>query len=140
MKGLCAVLIVYALTAGCAAPRQETPPSPPLPPPVAAALPEPTPPPEVFYVAVRDLPLRESPQPLASRVGTVGYGEQVEVVERQRDWRRVRVEGWVHKSSLRRANLTESPISVEELEEAVRILMKRLETGGDRDAQEPGGQ
>ncbi|MCW7753311.1 SH3 domain-containing protein [Desulfobotulus sp. H1] len=58
-----------------------------------------------LQVQVRSTPLREMPSFLAGSIRDIPYGQTVEELSRQGDWRRVQVTGtrtigWVHASAL----------------------------------------
>lgn len=62
---------------------------------------------ERLYVQIRAAPIRSSPAPFASVIGTLAYGEPVTVIETSGAWRNVRTEsptealsGWIHLSAL----------------------------------------
>ena len=55
------------------------------------------------YVQVKTGQVRETPSFLGEIVATVSYGEKMELVDQQGDWRKVRTGqgalGWIHKSA-----------------------------------------
>lgn len=57
----------------------------------------------MLSVQVRDGQVRATPSFLGQRVGTLHYGDQVAVLNKNGDWREVsaaRVRGWMHQSAL----------------------------------------
>ncbi len=63
---------------------------------------------EVMSVQVRETTLRKTPSFLGQTVATVRYGDKVEVLGQQGDWRQVNAggaTGWLNKSALTTQNI-----------------------------------
>lgn len=70
------------------------------------------------HVATKSIPLRTAPTVgtgVTPAVGQIAKGAAVQVLARERDWVRVRVEGWVRESDLALGDTTVRPLSAADI-------------------------
>ena len=82
-----------------------------------------------WRVQVASLPIREEPIGYSRPKGDVVYREPVEIVESEGSWRRIRIEGWVHESSLTQQSLVSKPMTSAEFETIVGEMVSHLTNG-----------
>jgi hypothetical protein len=85
--GLALCMMALALCLGCVEPGP--------PPPVVMETPPPPPPPspQLYFVNVSSLALREGPTTSAPQIGTLHFNDEVEILETSSGWARVGVMG-----------------------------------------------
>jgi uncharacterized protein YgiM (DUF1202 family) len=82
LTGLALSLMALALFMGCV----ETGPPPPV---MVMETPPPPPSPQLYFVNVSSLALREGPTTAASQIGTLQFNDEVEILETSSGWARV---------------------------------------------------
>ncbi|HAY20649.1 MAG TPA: hypothetical protein DCY27_00455 [Desulfobacterales bacterium] len=82
LTGLALSLMALALFMGCVEPG----PPPPI---VMEAPPPPPPSPQLYFVNVSSLALREGPTTAAPQIGTLNFNDEVEILETTSGWARV---------------------------------------------------
>jgi len=83
LTGLALCVMALALFMGCV----ETGPPPPMV--VEAPPPPPMPEPQLYFVNVSSLALREGPTTAAPQIGTLNFNDEVEILETSSGWARV---------------------------------------------------